>query len=187
MAGELRHNSVGTNLTQSEFESLTLHALDSQARGDIVISNTAATGLIRLARHATTGAVLVNGATDPAWDDSITAGSGVLTITDGGTVTQITSITTAVTLNARGGLITTVSATLAAGATAEFTVNNSTITTADAVICHVQDYTGTGRPVVWVTFVAAGSFGIRIRNDHASDALNDVMTIRFVTIRGSNT
>ena len=49
----------------------------------------------------------------------------VNTLLGRGTVTQATSITTAVTLNKRSGIVTTVSSTLAANAEAEFTVNNS--------------------------------------------------------------
>lgn len=67
MANEFKHATVGTELTQSEFELVTLHVLDAQVRGDIIISNTAATGLIRLAKGAA-GEHLVMDANDPTWE-----------------------------------------------------------------------------------------------------------------------
>ncbi|KKL24281.1 hypothetical protein LCGC14_2416920, partial [marine sediment metagenome] len=67
MANEFKHASVGTELTQSEFESVTLHVADSQARGDILISDTGATGFIRLAKGAS-GTTLVMDANDPTWE-----------------------------------------------------------------------------------------------------------------------
>ncbi len=67
MAGEFIHTSVGAQLTQAEYDLLTGHSIDSQVRGDILISNTPATGLIRLALGAT-GTILVAGANDPAWE-----------------------------------------------------------------------------------------------------------------------
>lgn len=66
MANELIHGTVGTALTQAEYESVTGHSLDSQARGDMIISNTAGTGLIRLAK-GTEGQILKIGANDAAW------------------------------------------------------------------------------------------------------------------------
>ncbi len=66
MANEFKHKSVGTAMTQTEFEAVLGHVLDSQARGDIIMSNTAGTGLIRLAK-GTEGQALKIGANDPAW------------------------------------------------------------------------------------------------------------------------
>ena len=48
MAGEFRHGSVGTDLTQAEWESITGHAFDAQAKGDILAA-ISATQLSRLA------------------------------------------------------------------------------------------------------------------------------------------
>lgn len=66
MAGEFAHLSVGTAMTQTEYEAILGHVLDSQARGDIIISNTGGDGLIRLAK-GTEGQVLKIGANDPVW------------------------------------------------------------------------------------------------------------------------
>jgi hypothetical protein len=48
MANELKHISVGTELTQSEFESVTLHQCDGQAVGDMLH----ATSTTQLSRYA---------------------------------------------------------------------------------------------------------------------------------------
>lgn len=75
----------------------------------------------------------------------------------GGTVTQITSRTTGVTLNTATGAITLVSA--AGSATpASFTVTNSTVAATDTII--VNQKSGTDLYIMSVTNVAAGSFRI---------------------------
>lgn len=99
----------------------------------------------------------------------------------GGTVTQTTSITTAVTLNKLCGSITTVSATTAAGAEDTFTVNNNQVTANDVVVV-TQRYSGAGTPQVYVSNVANGSFNITISNLHASSALNAALTINFMVL-----
>lgn len=52
MANELRHGSVGTELTQAEYELITGHSFDSQATGDILYASSA-TQLSRLVVGAT--------------------------------------------------------------------------------------------------------------------------------------
>jgi hypothetical protein len=78
----------------------------------------------------------------------------------GGTVTQVTSRTTGVTLNKTNGSITLVSA---AGSTtaASFTVTNSTVATTDTII--VSQRTGANLYNIMVTAVSAGSFRISLR------------------------
>ena len=66
MANEFKHKSVGTELTQTEFEAVGGHVFDSQARGDIPYA-TSTTQLSRLAVGGA-GAVLTSDGTDPAWD-----------------------------------------------------------------------------------------------------------------------
>lgn len=103
-----------------------------------------------------------------------------------GYVTQITSITTAVTLNAACGVITTFAASAAANATQAFTVNNSYVTTGSTVLVSVLSYAGTfstnGIPVVNVDTVAAGSFQINISNAHGTNALNGALGIGFIVL-----
>lgn len=106
---------------------------------------------------------------------------------DGGTVTQLTSITTGVELNTHTGAITTVSSTLAPGAIAQFAVTNSTVGANDAVICHVMSSASAGTPEAFTAKVAAGSFDVVVRNANLSVALNNTITIRFMVFGGSNT
>lgn len=85
-----------------------------------------------------------------------TTGSGYA-LGAGSTVTQITSRTTGVTINAACGAITLVSA---AGTTtpASFTVTNSSVAATDVII--LSQKSGTDKQVLLVTAVAAGSFEI---------------------------
>lgn len=75
----------------------------------------------------------------------------------GGTVTQVTSRTTGVTINKACGAITLVSA---AGSTTfqSFTVTNSLVAATDVI--RVCQKSGTDKYAIWVTAVAAGSFVI---------------------------
>ena len=65
MANELKHKSVGTVLTQAEFEATDSHVFDSQATGDIVIAGSS-TQLERLAVGSTNN-ILTVAAGKPAW------------------------------------------------------------------------------------------------------------------------
>ena len=109
---------------------------------------------------------------------------GGITIADRGTVTQITSITTGVTLDNRSGAITTVSTTLAAAGEAEFVLTNSTIGANDVVIVNLASTTSAGTPAVVVSRVAAGSCTLMVQNLHATAALDNTLVINFVVIGG---
>ena len=74
-----------------------------------------------------------------------------------GTVTQSVSITTAVTLNQPAGEITTVSATISAGAMSSFTLNNSFIKADSVIMATVNDTTGAGLLAAQVDGIVAGS------------------------------
>lgn len=104
-------------------------------------------------------------------------------VTEQGSVSQGTNITTGVTCNHSMGQITTVSSTLAAGAEAKFTVTNSKVKNAkSAVIVNIGTTTSAGTPVAFVTAVAAGSFDITLSNLHATDALNSTLKLNFLVI-----
>ena len=99
-----------------------------------------------------------------------------------GTVTQLTSITTAVTLNTFNGVITSVSSTLAANAKTFFTVNNSNVTTASRIIVSAQyDEVATGIVVLGVSDIAAGNFKVVISNG-GNAVLNNVVKVHFMII-----
>jgi hypothetical protein len=76
----------------------------------------------------------------------------------GGTVTQITSRTTGVTLNKVCGGITLFAAAPAVGTWVSFTVTNSAVEATD--VPHVSIKSGTNTYIAHVTAVAAGSFQI---------------------------
>jgi len=110
-------------------------------------------------------------------------GTGVgYTTGAGGSVTQITSSSTGVTLNKLTGRITTVALTTAAGAEEVFTVTNSTVSDEDVVVVGTT-YQGAGTPAVTVKAITSGTFQIVITNLHASSALDAAMTINFAVFR----
>ncbi len=95
------------------------------------------------------------------------------------TVTQITAVTTGVTVNASLGVITTVAATTAAGGNFAFTVTNSKIS-ATSVISLTSLNVGAGVLDLSLDAVpGAGSFVIRVNNTHATNAFNSVLGIHF--------
>jgi len=104
----------------------------------------------------------------------------VNTLLSRGTVTQATSITTAVTLNNRAGVVTTVSSTLAANAEAEFTVNN-TVVEAGSVIMLTGLYDGDGHVSLNVKSVSAGSFVVVVSNSGGA-ALNSTVGVQFLVL-----
>jgi hypothetical protein len=98
-------------------------------------------------------------------------------------VTQLTSITTGVTLNASAGVITTVSSTLAADTSATFTITNSNVQASSLVLANVVNYSGTqGAPVLRVQNVTGGAFSVVLRNVDDTDALNGIMKIAFIVL-----
>lgn len=101
----------------------------------------------------------------------------------GSAVTQITSRTTGVTINAICGAITTDTSSLAAGAEAEFTVTNSFVAATDVVVVSLKTESTTGTSLPYVSTTAAGSFKITLTNLHASTADTSASVINFVVIK----
>lgn len=89
-----------------------------------------------------------------------------------GAVTQLTSITSGVSLLTQAGVITTVSATLATQGTASFAVTNPVVNANTVVLANMSRYTGTGLPLVRVTNTTTGSFTLTVNNLDATAALN---------------
>jgi hypothetical protein len=97
-------------------------------------------------------------------------------------VTQGTSITTDVTVDALNGIITTVSSTLAANAKTSFTVNNPNVKATSKVLVSVQyPAASAGIPVVGLVSVTDGKFGILLANGGNAE-LNDVVKIHYLVI-----
>ena len=109
---------------------------------------------------------------------------GQATLTGRGTVTQITSTETGVTLNRSSGSITTFALDAAAAAEdGPFTVTNSEVAATDSVVVCVGSYAGAGNPLPWVSAVGAGTFAVTISNLHASAALDALIVINFAVIK----
>lgn len=99
----------------------------------------------------------------------------------GGTVTQTTSRTTGVTINAPSGQITLVSA---AGTTSwqTFTVTNNTVAATDVVI--LSQKSGTDLHMLHCTAVGAGSFNISFATTGGTTTEQPV--ISFAVIKGAS-
>jgi hypothetical protein len=127
------------------------------------------------------------GAKDPSRDDGYLAlavnAAPLQSLYDTANVTQGTSITTAVTVNALNGVIRTVSSTLAANARTSFTVNNPLVTAGSRILVSVEyDEAATGIPVVGVADIANGSFKVVLSNGAGSAALNAAVGVHFLII-----
>jgi hypothetical protein len=99
----------------------------------------------------------------------------------GGSVTQTTSKSTTVTLNKPSGVIVMNNAALAAGASVQFTLNNSVIFSTDVLLLTVTGNTFTGYRVEPVN-ILTGQAGIRVTNVTGS-TLSDALTINFAILR----
>jgi hypothetical protein len=125
--------------------------------------------------------LLVIGAKDPKRDDAWLSlalnADGLKPLYNKGTVTQIGSTTTAVTLNASSGVITTFAQTLATGGKSIFTVNNSVVTASSVILVSAQ-YGAAAAPLVYVSNTSAGSFEITITNP-LGISMNALVKVNF--------
>ena len=100
----------------------------------------------------------------------------------GGTATQASNKTTAVTLNSINGEIIMNAAALADDATAAFTLTNSTIAATDVVIVNVASVGTAGAYQVTVGAVAAGSCSISVLNV-SGGSLSEAIKLNFAVIK----
>ena len=107
----------------------------------------------------------------------------------GGSVTQLTNRTTAVTLNALCGSITTNNASLAAEAGAAFLVNNSAVGINDVVYLSQRSGAVGAMTDVVVSLTTNGSFTKNVMNNNASGgtAETGAIIINFLVLKGSTT
>ena len=107
----------------------------------------------------------------------------------GGSVTQITSRATGVTLSKLSGSIQTDTTSLAAEASADFVVTNTLVEIGDVVAVSVRSGAVAVGTIVSVTAVAAGSFTIRVHNGNvaAGTAETGAIIINFVVLKGTTT
>ena len=104
---------------------------------------------------------------------------------EGGTVTQSTNKSTAVTLNKKCGQITMNAASLAADTVVTFVLTNSTIVATDLLVLN-HDAGGTAGSYLLNAQCAAGSVSINVRNVTAG-ALAEAIVIGFAVIKASIT
>lgn len=104
----------------------------------------------------------------------------------GGTVTQLTSKSTPVTLNKPSGQIVMNNAALAAGAGVSFGVANSLVTSSDNIIVSHQSVgAGSGIYSVGVDAITTGAFGIYVKNTGGASLSEDIV-LNFTIIKGAN-
>lgn len=133
-----------------------------------------------------TGVLLPLAAKDPKRDDEWLTlalnADGLKPLYNKGTVTQITSVSTPVTLNTASGVITTVSQTLLSGGKSTFTVNNSLVTASSVILVSAQYANASnGTPFVVVDSISAGSFSVTVTNPIAT-AMNALVKIHFFIV-----
>jgi len=174
MANELKHGSVGTELTQAEWEGVGTHVFNSQATGDIVYASSA-TQLSRLAISGTATHILSISGGVPAWAAPAAAAAGSLTgstLASGVTASSLTSVGTIATGVwqgtdvgvAHGG---TGVSTLAANSV--LTGNGSSAIVAEAALTFDGSTLGVARD---------GTTGIQVSNTNASNpALGGFITL----------
>ena len=116
-----------------------------------------------------------------ALSNSINPTFQAVSLTDG-QVTQATNATTAVTLNAKAGQITTVAQNIAAAGEVSFDVVNNQATTKSAVIANVASGSIGGTTQAFVKGASAGSFTLTLANLHASVAETGTLVVNFAVI-----
>jgi hypothetical protein len=105
-----------------------------------------------------------------------------LRVNPGGTVTQATNKSTAVTLDTPCGVITMHNASLAATTSVSFTVNNAYIDADDTVNINIGSGATANSYYVMVDAVAAGSFRVQVRNVTAG-ALGEALVLNYSIIK----
>lgn len=171
-----------TILIEDFIPVIKFHGLNTD-KAVVLGSTLAVTGAITASAGAVvTGAI---SATTTIKSSGATSGIGYATGA-GGAVTQITNRSTGVTLNTICGTITGDATSLAAGAEAVFTVTNSAVALRDTIVLSVVSGPTANTSVFSVSAVAAGSFGIKIHNLHASTADTGAPIINFAVIKAVN-
>jgi len=102
-----------------------------------------------------------------------------------GAVTQLTSKSTAVTLDKSCGRITMNNASLATATNATFTLNNALLSVNDSVLLTISGGQATpGSYNVFANSLAAGSVSITLRNI-SGGTLSEAVVINFAIIHGA--
>lgn len=152
--------------------------------GSITLQAPAVAGTTSLNLPTNSGGTIVS--TDSSLNIVQTAVAGLGYGTGaGGTVTQATSKTTTVTLNKPCGQIITHSAALAAGATVQFGVNNTSISTSDTVLVTVNAGNTNAGSYRTFAYPANTIYYIQLVNIGAV-SLSEAVSLNFAIIKGAN-
>lgn len=155
---------AGSGVTITNPYALWVQAGASQLDGGVVTTTVAASSSV-MSSAATAGVGYTSGA--------------------GGTISQTTNRSTGVTINKICGTITTYTTSLAAGASATFTVTDSAVAIGDVPTVVIRSGQTNKETNVRVTAVAAGSFDITVFNQHASTAETGAIVINFAVIKAT--
>lgn len=114
--------------------------------------------------------------------DKYTANQFGFRLGSGGTVTQATSKSTAVTLDKITGEITMHNAALAAATIVSFTLNNGLVEASDQVVCTHHSGGTIGAYTINGRATGAGTAQITIRNNTAG-SLGEAVVVKFAVIK----
>ncbi len=179
--------SVGTtNVGLNRFE-----AASSSFAGDVVqiygYSNSDTYNALRIVDNGGNVKLNVrgNGAVTIPGSLSLTGGTFGYGIGAGGTVTQATSKSTAVTLNKPCGQITMNNAALAANTAVAFQVNNNLVAVSDVILVSITDsVTSNTNYQATISQVVAGAFNVCLRNI-TSGSLSETLVFNFSVVKGA--
>jgi len=144
-----------------------------------------------------TGSLLQSGSTTLRGNSTITGSltvtgslriTGSITSTDsltvtGSTVTQTTSTSSAVSINAVSGRITTLTTTYDAGSIFYFTVNNNQVNTDDIIILNIKSAPNNDFECK-IYSVSGNRFDIRVKNDGTTQS--GTVVISFAVLKGAS-
>lgn len=147
------------------------------------LSGTVAGNVVNATTTISAGTLLSAGGS--ILSSSATGGVGYKTGA-GGAVTQATNRTTGVTLNTVCGVITTNTTSLAAGATAVFTVTDSALAITDVISLSIRSGQVNAKTQVWVSTVAAGSFNITVFNGDTLTGETGAILINFAVQKATS-
>ena len=141
--------------------------------GNVTGGNVLTAGQVSATGNVTGGNVLIN----------TTTGRVGYTTGAGSTVTQATSKSTGVTINAPSGQITANAASLASSTTVSFTMTNSSVASTDLLVLnHVSG--GTAGAYTLNAQAGSGSASINIRNV-TGGSLAEAIVIGYAVIKGA--
>lgn len=173
--GSVTNESKSTMFTNPTFTG-TVSGVSKAAVGLGLVENTALSTWAGSTNITTIGSLTTSVLTNSSGGIGYATGNG-------GTATQTTNRTTAVTLNKLAGTISLFNATAAQG-TFSFLVNNSTVSANDVIIVNVKTSTTPANTYVpSVTQVNAGSFRISITVPTAI-GIADTPQINFLVLKG---